>query len=415
MKLGTNTCSNNTATYTNINKGEFVFIAYASNINRVWSETPLSIRIKVIPPWWRTILFYILLTLLVITVLIFTYKLRVKALKNQKKQLENTVKQRTKQLNETNTELEESQEETKQQNDNLTEVNAKLEESHEEIRLQIENLAEANKQLEESEEETTQQNDELLKHRNHLEEMITERTKELNLAKLKAEESDRLKSSFLANMSHEIRTPLNAIVGFSSLFVDAGLTADEMKEYAGIITNNSNTLSTIINDIIDISVIEAGQLSLLVSEFSVDNVMTELVKTYKLNNENNLTIEFVKDKTTDNLIINTDEVRFRQVLTNLINNSFKFTKKGFIKFGYNVSENEIIYFVEDSGTGIADEDKKHIFKYFRKVSPTPNKLYSGTGLGLTISQELVAKMGGKIWFESTKDVGTKFMFSLPLS
>ena len=421
---------NRIATYTNINKGEYEFIVFAGSKNsNVWNKKPLSLKIKVIPPWWKTIVFYIIATIFILFIFVSFYKLRLRILKQQKKRLEDIVFKRTEQLNTTNaslekkheeieqqnTILEESREETKQQNEELSEVNAKLEESHEEVRQQNENLSHLNHNLEENEEEISQQNNELLKHRNHLEEMIDERTSELNIAKQKAEESDKLKSAFLANMSHEIRTPLNAIVGFSSLFKDTELTKEEIDQYVSIIINNSNSLSTIINDIIDISVIEAGQLKLTPSYFNVDEVMLELVSTYNLKNINNLKIEFVKDKNQKDLTIYTDEVRFRQVMTNILNNACKFTQKGFIKFGYISRNSNIKFFVHDSGTGILLENKSDIFKYFQKISPTPDKFYSGTGLGLTICQELVSKMGGEIWFESEKDKGTKFMFTIPHS
>ena len=402
-----------TATYSNINKGDYEFIVYAANINTQWNKAPLTIKIKVIPPWWRTMVFYISLILFLLFIFILFYKLRLRILKKQKKQLEEIVIQRTIELNKTNTSLEETQAEIQHQNVELSEVNAQLEKSHEEIKQQNENLSHLNHNLEETEEEISQQNSELVKHRNHLEELIDERTSELNIAKQKAEESDKLKSAFLANMSHEIRTPLNAIVGFSSLFKDTELTKEEIDQYVSIIINNSNSLSTIINDIIDISVIEAGQLKLTPSYFNVDEVMLELVSTYNLKNTNNLEIKFVKDKNQKDLTLYSDEVRFRQVMTNILNNACKFTHKGFIKFGYNLNISNVEFFIQDSGTGILLENKNDIFKYFQKVSPTPDTFYSGTGLGLTICQELVSKMGGEIWFESEKDKGTKFLFTIP--
>ena len=362
---------NRVITYSNINKGYYEFIVYAANTNTQWNKNPLSLKIKVIPPWWQTIVFYIIVTLFIISLFVSFYKLRLRILEKQKKQLEDIVFKRTEQLNITNA------------------------------------------SLEKNEVEISQQNSELLKHRNHLEELIDERTSELNIAKQKAEESDKLKSAFLANMSHEIRTPLNAIVGFSSLFKDTELTKEEIDQYVSIIINNSNSLSTIINDIIDISVIEAGQLKLTPSYFNVDEVMLELVSTYNLKNTNNLEIKFVKDKNQKDLTLYSDEVRFRQVMTNIINNACKFTQKGFIKFGYNLNISNVEFFIQDSGTGILLENKNDVFKFFQKVSPTPDTFYSGTGLGLTICQELVSKMGGKIWFESEKNIGTKFLFTIP--
>ncbi len=236
------------------------------------------------------------------------------------------------------------------------------------------------------------------------------RNKELEAAREKAEESDRLKSAFLANMSHEIRTPMNAILGFSGL-LEEEYDKDVQKRYIDIIHNNSESLMVLINDILDISKIDSGQLEVFKEDFTLYNVLDELYQFYTLKVNENQRIKLVNDQD-ENLVLHTDVVRFRQVLINLINNALKFTPRGTISFGYYKEERSLVFYVKDSGIGIAPEYHRTIFNHFEKVENL-EEVYRGTGLGLSISKHLVEIMGGKIWLESEVGKGTTFYFSLP--
>ncbi|MBI9053123.1 MAG: transporter substrate-binding domain-containing protein [Bacteroidales bacterium] len=252
---------------------------------------------------------------------------------------------------------------------------------------------------------------------------ITERYKneiDLKKAKEKAEESDRLKSSFLANMSHEIRTPMNAIIGFSDLLVDSNIDYDEREELVTHINNNCNTLLLLIDDIIDLAKIEANELSIFKKDTNIKDILNELYNTLsetkkKLNRQS---IEIIIDKKflNNNFILNTDPFRFKQIMINLINNALKYTEEGHVEIGYNVIKNlnTVEFFVKDTGIGIPKNKQKEIFDRFNKIEPSNAKLYRGTGLGLTITQNLVERLGGKINVDSELNVGSVFHFNLPL-
>ncbi len=245
--------------------------------------------------------------------------------------------------------------------------------------------------------------------------------KDLKIAKEKAEESDRLKSSFLANMSHEIRTPMNAIIGFSDLLVDADTEADEREELVTHINNNCNTLLHLIDDIIDLAKIEANELSVFIKETDVNNTIQELYETYngvkKKINKNHLEIKLNKSSYKENFYLNTDPYRFKQILINLIDNAFKYTDLGFVEFGYKILDdiNLVEFYIKDTGIGIPKDKQIEIFQRFNKIETDKSKLYRGTGLGLTITQSLIERLGGTIRVESNIDEGSIFYFTLPLN
>ena len=241
-----------------------------------------------------------------------------------------------------------------------------------------------------------------------------ERTAELDKARLKAEESDRLKSAFLANMSHEIRTPLNAIVGFSSLLDNENLTKKDINNYIDKININSDSLLILINDILDLSKIEANQIRINKSVINVNLILEELENYYDLEKTRDVSINFTNRKDKQKVLLYNDPVRLKQVMSNLLDNSKKYTDKGFIKFGYKLTLDKIQFFVSDSGVGIKESDFNTIFNHFYKIETNGKKIYRGTGLGLAISKRLVELMGGEIWLESEYGKGTTFYFSLPL-
>ena len=231
--------------------------------------------------------------------------------------------------------------------------------------------------------------------------------KELEAARIKAEESDRLKSAFLANMSHEIRTPLNAIVGFSKLVIDAECT-NEKEQYAEIIERNSEILLNLFNDILDLSSLEADSLSFNIRPIKLIDICLQLEQQfcYKVKNGTKLILDDVDTE----LYVSGGWNRIIQIISNLLSNAAKFTPKGEIHFGYREKEDFVEFYVKDSGIGIPAERVATIFQRFGKI----NDFVQGTGLGLTLCRMLVEKMGGRIWLRSQEGKGSRFYFTLPL-
>ncbi|MBN1950499.1 MAG: PAS domain-containing protein [Bacteroidales bacterium] len=240
---------------------------------------------------------------------------------------------------------------------------------------------------------------------------------ELKSAKEKAEESDKLKSAFLANMSHEIRTPMNAILGFATLIRNRVLTEMKRKQYIDLINSNCRQLLHIITDIIDISKIEAGQISVYDKNFNLNKVLNELYLSYSNQIEvlnKKIRLQYTPGLSNEDSSLFTDKVRLEQILSNLLSNALKFTETGTIEFGYFVDRRrDIRFFVRDTGIGMSDEEQKVIFDRFRQVSTSYNKLYGGTGLGLSICKGLTERLGGKIWVESEYEKGSSFYFTIP--
>lgn len=239
----------------------------------------------------------------------------------------------------------------------------------------------------------------------------------LELAKQRAEQSDTLKSAFLANMSHEIRTPINGISGFSKLLVTRQLTPEKQKVYAEAIISNSQVLLRLINDIIDISKIEANSFDLEMAAFPLKPFLTEVYHHYQQeiahrNKPVNLILS-LSEPATDKVFLDKD--RLGQIFRNLIDNSIKFTSEGDIEFGYTLTFDEIIFYVRDSGIGIGREMHASIFERFRQVETGNTRRYSGSGLGLAISQGIVKSMKGRIWLESDLGKGAVFYFAFPRS
>ena len=241
---------------------------------------------------------------------------------------------------------------------------------------------------------------------------------DLKRAKEKAEESDRLKSAFLANMSHEIRTPANAITGFAQMLIDRNLPEHKQKKFLNIIHSKTFHLLEIINDLIDVSKIEANQLNLKYQYFNLNDNLQELYNIYsnriKRNGKKTIRLQFTKGCEYKNSYIYSDPSRIRQIMDNLLNNAIKFTNEGTIEFGYELqAEHTLRFYVLDTGVGIPDDQQKHIFERFRQGEDSTSRCHEGTGLGLTISKNLVELLGGEIWGGSKEGVGTVFYFTLP--
>jgi PAS domain S-box-containing protein len=261
----------------------------------------------------------------------------------------------------------------------------------------------------------------LLKEKSDEIEAQNEEYKKINIelfnAKARAEESDRLKTAFLQNMSHEIRTPMNAIMGFSELMTECFDNKDKLERYSRIINQRSSDLLDIINEILDIAKIESGQLTTSLEECDLNALFSELSLFFKehktkLNKEN---LEFKVDLqyTSDSPVIITDKIKLKQIFINLIGNAFKFTDLGSIKAGCNLDEqNNLIFYVSDTGIGIPADKKESVFERFVQVKHENNKVYGGTGLGLSIVKGLIDLLDGKIWLESELNKGTTFFFTV---
>jgi len=237
---------------------------------------------------------------------------------------------------------------------------------------------------------------------------------ELNKMKDKAEESDRLKSAFLANMSHEIRTPMNGILGFAELLKEPILTGDEQQLYISLIEESGARMLNIIRDIIDISKIESGQVKVFLSDVDINEQVTYLYQFFKPEaDRKELQLSFNNGLSDDNALIKTDKEKFNAILTNLVKNALKYTPEGSISFGYEVKDEFLQFYVKDTGMGIAKDRQKAIFERFVQADIENNYAIEGAGIGLSIAKAYSEMLGGKIWLESKKDLGTIFYFSIP--
>ncbi|MFW5886473.1 MAG: PAS domain S-box protein [Bacteroidota bacterium] len=249
---------------------------------------------------------------------------------------------------------------------------------------------------------------------------VTEEKKakeDLIRAKEKAEESDRLKSAFLANMSHEIRTPMNGIIGFAELLEEKNLPDQKRERYVNVIKSRGADLLHIINDILDISKLEAGQIEIRPEFFSLNELMDNLYTYYfqKKQKENRGNLEFMLVKEFSSINIYADESRINQVLTNLVDNSYKFTEEGQVEFGYKVHHDvqEIIFFVKDTGIGISKKELNHVFDKFYQVDESMTRKVNGTGLGLAITKLIMKSSKGDISIKSSPGKGTEVILIFP--
>lgn len=235
----------------------------------------------------------------------------------------------------------------------------------------------------------------------------------------KASESNRLKSLSLASMSHELRTPLNSIIGFSDLLLDEETTEEEKEMFSRLIHTAGKSLMQLIGDIIDISKIEAGKITIQKSVFNVNTFLQDIFMSFqqeqKSRNANNIELKLMLSDKAHNLKIETDEHRLRQVFNNLLTNSLKFVDVGYIEFGYlSITPGFIQFYVKDTGVGIDYDKRNTIFEHFGQDKLTYNRNKEGTGLGLAISKSFVELLGGNIWLDSEPEKGSTFYFTIPL-
>ena len=241
--------------------------------------------------------------------------------------------------------------------------------------------------------------------------------KELIKAKERAEESDRLKSAFLSNMSHEVRTPLNSIIGFSQLLTDRNFEEEQRNEFLQIIINNGNNLLTIISDIMDISKLESGEITIRQTQIDAQKFLSGIYEQFSFQAEaNKLELKLtLPDSGDTETVFMADDNRLRQIFNNLMNNAFKFTENGRIEIGYHLYSKFVEFYVSDTGIGVPAAYHYKIFESFRQIETEKTRKYGGNGLGLAITKNLVELMGGKIWVVSEFGKGSVFYFTMPIN
>ena len=233
--------------------------------------------------------------------------------------------------------------------------------------------------------------------------------------------TDQLKAKFLSNISHELRTPMNAILGFSSLLNDQRLPNTKREEYMDHINQSSARLLNVVEAMIDVSLIQTGQLKLRVESCSINKLLTDIYHFFNIdrhrNNRHHIALLLNLGSKTKDFRFYTDQFRLHQVITSLLSNAFKYTEKGIIEFGYEIEEKDekITFYVRDSGMGVLLEKSKHIFESFEKGDEYEygKNIDSGVGLGLTLSKGIIGLMGGDIWVEANVFKGSTFKFNIP--
>ncbi len=379
-------------TYNNLNKGSYTLRVKGYNNDGIESAGVAELELKVKAEFYQTLVFRILLGLIGATIILLIFKIRLAWYDKQEKILLKKVEEKTKAL------------------------------------------TYANEELRSTKEEILNQKTELEIHRNYLEDIVKLRTADLENAKIKAEESDRLKTSFLANLSHEIRTPMNAIIGFSSLLQSEDFEQEQKKHFLNVISQSSETLLVLINDIIDISRIETGNIQLIGHETHIPTLVKETIDELVFE-EKSKSVRFMQsyELTTADSSIFIDRYRLKQIVSNLLRNAFKFTREGYVKLsvksvqakeleakGFRLKKMDkedfhpIMFIIEDTGIGIEKEDLKLIFEPFQKAQ-NYTKFYNGMGLGLSIVSNLLNLFGGDIKVESEIEKGTTFTFYIDVA
>jgi CheY-like chemotaxis protein/nitrogen-specific signal transduction histidine kinase len=254
-----------------------------------------------------------------------------------------------------------------------------------------------------------------------LEEKIRERTAELEtinvelmVAKDKAEASDRLKTAFINNISHEIRTPLNGILGFGEMLVNYDLQQEEKEEFLAVLKMSSDRLLGTVTDYMDIAFLVSGNVAWNETVFPATNLLEEIYRKFApACQKKKLAFIANTPPAADQIAIKTDYVLLQKVLSHLVGNAIKFTWQGTVSVGFEMKENEIEFFVKDTGIGIGEESQSIIFEQFGQENSSNTRGYEGSGLGLTIAKKIVELCGGRIWLNSVKDEGSEFRFTIP--
>ncbi|MES2731301.1 MAG: two-component regulator propeller domain-containing protein [Bacteroidota bacterium] len=360
-----------TATYTNLDPGEYTFRVKASNNDGFWNEHGTSIKIIITPPYWQTWWFRTLAIFAIVGSAIAFYLIRINAVKAQKVELEHQVWERT----------------------------AEVVIQKEELQAQAEFLQVINEELKEQREDAENAQ------------------REAEKARQEAEEANRAKSTFLATMSHEIRTPMNGVIGMASLLAETNQT-HEQREYTDSIRSCGDNLLAVINDILDFSKIESGKMELEQHDFDLRTCIEDVLDVFATKaSQLGLDLVYQIDYNVPTQVVG-DGLRLRQVLLNLVSNAMKFTQKGEIFVGVHLRKTaatqdlELGFEVRDTGIGIPADKLDRLFKAFSQVDSSTTRKYGGTGLGLVICEKLIGLMDGRIEVSSQPGEGTTFSFNI---
>jgi signal transduction histidine kinase/ligand-binding sensor domain-containing protein/CheY-like chemotaxis protein len=374
-------------TFSYLEPGSYTFRVIASNNDNVWNTKGTSIKLIISPPFYKTYWFIAFEILIIILIVVGIYHIRSRNIRNTNNKLYKLVNERTHLLEERNKEIIHQNREMVVQRDLATSQRDQI----------------------------IKQNEELAIHRNKLSELVDTRTKELMEAKQKAEENNKLKTIFLEVISHEIRTPMNAILGFINLLSEKIDDPKNRTYYLRILNESGKNLLRLIEDIIDFSRLQTGELQVNIEPCNISELIKQLVSIYRERaSREKPQINILSVIPDDNIIINTDSKKLVQIFSRLADNSMKFTEKGYIKLG--ITENNpgsVTFFVEDTGIGIPPENVGSLFeRLYNYDQNSPDKLSRESGLGLALSKHLTELLGGKIWVESSGNYGSIFYFTI---
>lgn len=383
---------NRRITYAQLPAGSYTLKIKSTNSDGKWCENVRELKIIVTPPFWQTVWFY-LLVIILSAISIFSY-LRYKTIQiaKSKAELEVKIKERTLELELRNEEIVRQAGKIMIQNEQITDQNNTLEKQQKELEI----------------------------HKTNLEQMVSQRTRELKQALRKADESDNLKTAFLTNMSNEIKMPMSSIIDFADKLNTKELSEQQRRFNIAQIKSNSNLLVKMIGNIIELSKVQTGQISINKSVCDINGLLMKLSPSIEQQialEGKALTFETAIDSKIINLTAFTDVFRLEQIIFNLFDNAIKHTNKGKIILGCSLSDSrpkhpEIEFYVKDTGVGFEKDMYEAIFNTFTKIE-SKEKFFQGTGLGLSLAKSLVSILGGRMWVESQEGQGSSIFFTIP--